>query len=123
VRAAVVVVGAALKVGIARARPRLPDPVAHAHGQSFPSGHALGAAALWAAAAVLLTGWLSRRWTVAVAAVVPVVVAGSRVLLGVHFVSDVVAGLVIGWTTAVVAAELMGLRRREVDADAAADVA
>lgn len=114
VRAAATVVGFALKTGVARARPDLPHPVATAHGQSFPSGHALGAAALWASLAVLLAPRVGRPWLVALAVVVPVVVAVTRVLLGVHFVSDVVAGLVLGWAVAVVAADLLRLRDRDI---------
>jgi undecaprenyl-diphosphatase len=107
VRLVVVVLGYALKESVGRARPSLPQPVAHAGGYSFPSGHALGAAALYTSVAVVVAGvarrrsW--RRWRpalVAVAVVLPVAVATSRVLLGVHFPSDVAAGLVLGWAVA-----------------------
>jgi undecaprenyl-diphosphatase len=77
------------------------------HNASFPSGHAVGAAAFWTAVAVLLLPRIGRKaWLLAV--VIPVVVAATRVLLGVHYPSDVVAGLLMGWcwmaaTTAVFA--------------------
>jgi membrane-associated phospholipid phosphatase len=103
VRAAVVVLGFILKEAVARARPSLPQPVAHASGYSFPSGHALGAAALYTSLAVVAAGWAGRSWRVALAAVavvVPLAVATTRVLLGVHFPSDVAAGLVLGWAVA-----------------------
>lgn len=67
---------------------------------SFPSGHAVGAAAFWGTAAVLLLPRVGRRaWGLLV---VPLVVALTRVLLGVHYVSDVLAGLVVGgcWAAA-----------------------
>jgi undecaprenyl-diphosphatase len=67
------------------------------HSTSFPSGHALGAAAFWTAVAVLLLPRLGRLvWVIAVA--VPLLVGLSRVLLGVHYPSDVVAGLLVGWS-------------------------
>jgi len=103
VRLVVVVLGFVLKEAVGRARPALPEPVAHAGGYSFPSGHALGAAALYTSLAVVAAGALRARWRpllVAVAVVVPAVVAATRVLLGLHFPSDVAAGLVLGWAVA-----------------------
>jgi undecaprenyl-diphosphatase len=100
VRLAAVVVGWVLKTAVGRSRPVLAHPVAHAHGFSFPSGHALGSAALYGSVAVVLGRRLSRTVAVAVAALPPVVVAATRVLLGVHYPSDVVAGLVLGWACA-----------------------
>ncbi|MBV9098895.1 MAG: phosphatase PAP2 family protein [Frankiaceae bacterium] len=103
VRVGAVVLGFVLKEAVARTRPSLPQPVAHASGYSFPSGHALGAAALYTSLAVVAAGVLGRRWRpalVALAVVVPLAVATTRVLLGVHFPSDVIAGLVLGWAIA-----------------------
>jgi membrane-associated phospholipid phosphatase len=114
VRAVATVLGFAVKTSVARARPDLPHPVATAHGQSFPSGHALGSAALWGSLAVLLASRLGRPWLVSIAVVVPLVVAATRVLLGVHFASDVVAGLALGWVVAVVTADLLRLRETDV---------
>ena len=89
------VLGLALKEIIGRARPVLPDPVSMAPGMSFPSGHAVGASTgcclLLLIASPLL---LARRPRGAVIAAVVIVgiVALARVMLGVHFVSDVLAG-------------------------------
>jgi membrane-associated phospholipid phosphatase len=86
------------KLAVSRARPVFPDPVSHARGASFPSGHATGAAAFYLALAVVLAAVVAgRRLLVVVAVVVPLAVAASRVLLGVHYLTDVVAGLAIGW--------------------------
>ncbi len=87
-----------LKLVVDRARPVFDEPVATALGPSFPSGHALGSAAFCATVAVLLLPRARRpRLLLAGAVAVSVLVALSRVLLGVHYPSDVTAGLLIGW--------------------------
>ncbi|GAA1282637.1 hypothetical protein Psi02_31640 [Planotetraspora silvatica] len=97
--------GLALKVIVARARPHLPDPVALAPGESFPSGHAvnvtLGAGVIVLLVLPMLPRW-GRRVAWAVAWFLVLSVGYTRIALGVHWVSDVVAGIVLG--TAVVAA-------------------
>jgi len=107
VRAVAVVVGDGLKEVIRRARPVLPHPVAHAHGFSFPSGHAIGSAALYASIAVVLGPRVPFAVRLAVGVLPPIVVATTRVLLGVHFPSDVVAGLFAGWAIALLLAAVM----------------
>ncbi len=82
VRVAIVVLDWGLKAAVGRSRPDLPDPVAHAHGGSFPSGHAAGSAALWCSLA-LVVGDRWPPWSrVTVAVLPPVAVASTRVLLG-----------------------------------------
>lgn len=111
VRAVAAALSSAVKIAVGRHRPVLPHPFAHAGGGSFPSGHALGSAALWGSVAVLL--WLGRRHRAAVVAAValPAVIGASRVVLGVHYVSDVVAGLLCGWVCAVGAVPVLARRR------------
>lgn len=94
----------ALKLLFARPRPML-DWSATSDlpaSFSFPSGHAMATATL--ATVLTALAWRSRwRWPVALAAwAFALAVAASRVLLGVHFPSDVVAGAAIGiaWTCA-----------------------
>lgn len=120
------VLSTGLKQVVDRLRPVVDEPVASALGPSFPSGHALGAAAFWTTTGLVALSLAAparrrtRALVIGVAVTVPVLVAATRVLLGVHFVSDVVAGLVLGtgWTALCAAALLQWRRdegRREVD--------
>ena len=91
--------GALAKLVVRRTRPVVVDPVSHASGYSFPSGHALNATTAAATLLILLRPLLSptsRRAGVALGAALVIVVAADRVLLGVHFPSDVVAGVLLG---------------------------
>jgi membrane-associated phospholipid phosphatase len=91
--------GFALKEIVGRARPVLPDPVSTAPGMSFPSGHALGATIGCCLLLLISLRFLPRGGRVAaviVAAVIVGTVALARVVLGVHFVSDVLAGITLG---------------------------
>ena len=110
------IINALVKGAVNRARPVLSDPVAHAGGLSFPSGHAQGATV---AVSVLLLVFLPRlhgRARVAALIAAPswvVLVCFSRVALGVHFVSDVVAGVILGLAWVAVTTALFSAWRRE----------
>lgn len=82
----------AAKAVFARERPDLWLSIAPEHTFSFPSGHAMGSATL--AAAVALMAWHGAwRWPTVVLGVAFVAwVGASRVYLGVHFPSDILAG-------------------------------
>ena len=87
-----------IKVTIERLRPVVEDPVSWAGGFSFPSGHALGTTATYAAVLLVALPLLSptgRRLGWAAVIAVAVMVSASRVLLGVHYLSDVVGGMLI----------------------------
>jgi undecaprenyl-diphosphatase len=118
------ILNALVKLAVHRARPVLPDPVAHANGLSFPSGHAQSA--IVAVSILLLVGLpaLPRRWRpLAVAAGVAWVVAigFARVALGVHFVSDVLAGYVLGLAWVVAMTSLFRAWQRERSVPVTAD--
>lgn len=98
-RMAAVIATTALKAAVDRSRPDLVHPLAHADGSSFPSGHALGSAMFFATLALVLPR-LSTWAKIAVAVVVPLLIGATRLLIGVHYPSDVLAGLAIGWLLA-----------------------
>ncbi|GAA4226860.1 undecaprenyl-diphosphatase [Streptosporangium album] len=104
----------AIKDIVNRARPVLPDPVSSAPGASFPSGHAMGVATCTFVLALILLpylkGWTPRIVVWAVAAAFTLFVAYTRVALGVHWFSDVVAGMTLGVAVAAIAL----LRQRPV---------
>ena len=95
-----------------RVRPAF-NPVAATLGPSFPSGHSATAAAFYAMAALLLGRWRSRptRAVLAgLAAAIAVGVAATRVLLDAHWLTDVIAGLALGWAWFAVCAIAFGGR-------------
>src|SRR4051794_6382314 len=81
-----------------RARPTL-NPIAETLGPSFPSGHSSWSAAFFAATALLVVrgrGRRARALVVGACAAAAAGIAATRVLLGVHWLSDVIAGLALG---------------------------
>jgi undecaprenyl-diphosphatase len=110
-----------------RIRPAF-NPAAATLGPSFPSGHSATAAAFYAAAALLLSRQRlrpTRAILAGLAAGIAVAVAASRVLLDVHWLSDVIAGLALGWAWLAVCAIAFGgrLLRFGATADAVARTA
>jgi membrane-associated phospholipid phosphatase len=88
-----------IKVVVGRKRPDI-GPLVEAYGFSFPSGHTAAAAAAYAAIALVLGRRRSRRTRGLLAGLaggITVAVASSRVLLGAHWVTDVIAGAAVGW--------------------------
>jgi membrane-associated phospholipid phosphatase len=88
-----------IKVVVNRDRPNIRQLTGFSS-QSFPSGHAAAAAATFAMLALLLGRGRPRgvRNALAGGAVaLAVLVAGSRVMLGVHWFTDVLAGMAVGW--------------------------
>ncbi len=107
-----------LKFSFARVRPAAffdyPLPVS----PSFPSGHALYAASIFGGLAVLITARVQSRplqvaiWFVSLSLIL--LVGISRVYLGVHYPSDVLAGYAIGviWVTTVAFGDRLTRHRR-----------
>jgi undecaprenyl-diphosphatase len=90
---------------VGRGRPPRVTAVLGEHGFSFPSGHTTGTTVVW-----LLSAWMVSRWVIGrrpgrilvwTAALLMIISVGTtRVYLGVHFPSDVLAGWALGtaWT-------------------------
>ncbi len=91
--------GNLIKVVVDRARPDI-HPLAGFSAASFPSGHTATAAASFAALALLVgrrRSAVTRAALAAAAAGLTALVACTRVLLGVHWTTDVLAGASLGW--------------------------
>jgi membrane-associated phospholipid phosphatase len=89
----------AIKLAVDRARPHLADPVATAGGKSFPSGHAQAAIVGYGVLVLVLLPVIPRRlrsWFIALAALLVLTIGFSRIALGVHYLSDVIGGFLIG---------------------------
>jgi undecaprenyl-diphosphatase len=102
---------AGLKVLVGRDRPDIVPHLMEASGLSFPSGHSFNAAVVYIAMAIAFAAMSRRhsvRYTVIGAAMaVAALVSWSRVILGVHFPSDVIAGWLGGAGWAFLAAALL----------------
>jgi len=101
-----------IKQALDRVRPAF-DPAAASLGPSFPSGHSATAAATYAAVALVLArrrAPVTRALIAAGAVAIAVAVATSRVMLGVHWLSDAIAGLAFGWAWFAVCAVAFGGR-------------
>ncbi len=100
-------------------RPR-PDPLFAHLGYSFPSGHALLSVTIYGMLAYRFAERAShRRWVWPAAGAVIVLVSSSRVILGVHYLSDVLGGLAAGapWLWGCLALpRALGLIRTEQEA-------
>ncbi|GAA3030388.1 hypothetical protein GCM10010528_09770 [Gordonia defluvii] len=111
-----------LKRAFDRDRPPAGDRLAHAAYQSMPSGHAMMSAVVFGLIAVALfrgSAWIREHPDVLLAApVLSLAIGLSRVYLGVHWMTDVVAGWVLGalWITVVATVARLRHRRAAVPA-------
>jgi undecaprenyl-diphosphatase len=93
-----------LKLGFDRDRPSVVPWLGDPASSSFPSGHAMSAAIVYGTVAYLAARLQKRAWTRALTALVAIlIIAGiavTRLYLGVHYPSDVLAGIIAGFVWA-----------------------
>ncbi|WP_327680054.1 phosphatase PAP2 family protein [Kitasatospora sp. NBC_00458] len=111
-----------LKLSFGRQRPAFPDPVSHAGGPALPSGHAMASAITCAVLVGLLWHRVRRAGKItacSVSAFTVLAIGFTRVALGVHWPSDVLAGwlaagIVLGTVTVVIELSRPGALARDV---------
>lgn len=95
-----IVLNGVLKLGFNRPRPSLFVPAVHTVSSSFPSGHAMSAAIVYSTVAYLAARLHRRKWAgwlvMTAALVLITLISFSRMYLGVHYPSDVIAGVAVG---------------------------
>ena len=89
-----------LKLYFDRPRPEVFERLTHTASSSFPSGHAMSATVVYGTVGYLLArlqkhGW-SRTITLLLAVLMIALICFTRLYLGVHYPSDVLAGIIVG---------------------------
>jgi len=106
-----------LKAGYERPRPTVVEAIQEEVGLSFPSGHTFLASALYPTLGALAAGTLRRRrlqiYVFAAAAVLALLIGFTRVYIGVHHPTDVLAGWCLGLAWAIACGEGSRLLQRE----------
>jgi membrane-associated phospholipid phosphatase len=105
-----------LKLGFERQRPFFPDPLATESTYSFPSGHASVSLAVYGTIGYIVARHASTRrkqiGALAAAAALVLLIGFSRLYLGVHYLSDVIAGFSLGLAWVALCVVLLELRLR-----------
>ena len=95
-----IVLNAVLKSSFDRPRPQLFEWLTVPSSSSFPSGHAMSSAIVYFTVAYLIARLEKRRWmrtlTILSSLLLVLLISVSRLYLGVHYPSDVLAGVIIG---------------------------
>jgi undecaprenyl-diphosphatase len=103
------IIDSIVKILVNRPRPNLANPLIPLHGKSFPSGHVMSSTIVYGALLLIFFPAIPKRRRALWIGVVLVLVAAigvSRLALGVHYITDVVGGFILGlaWLTASTAA-------------------
>jgi undecaprenyl-diphosphatase len=93
-----VILSPLLKNLLMRPRPDITNRLIEASGYSWPSGHAIASVTIWGFCGWYLSQRYKNKLLPLIASLLIGLVAFSRVYLGVHYMSDVVAGVTIGLT-------------------------
>jgi membrane-associated phospholipid phosphatase len=106
-----------VKIAVDRPRPEFEEPIVEAFGKSFPSGHTMATTVGYGTLLLVFMPLIPRRWRIpAIVAyfLFVALMAASRLSLGVHFVSDVLGGFVLGLAWLVAGTAAFSIWRREV---------
>ena len=100
-----------------RIRPQEAQQLIVVSGFSYPSGHSVSTSALYLTIAIIASRYIqhsgARAALFVAVSVVLIMIGASRVYLGVHYMTDVVSGLLLGAAWALVLAGIFGLYRRD----------
>jgi undecaprenyl-diphosphatase len=110
------IVDTILKTAVGRPRPQFEEDIGSAHGTSFPSGHSLASVVCYGAMLLVLLPSISRRWrpvAIGATALIVLLVGFSRLALGLHYVTDVLAGFTFGLAWLLAATAVFSAWRRE----------
>ena len=109
-------VDSAVKILVNRPRPVVDEPIAHAFGKSFPSGHSMSSTVTYGALLLVFLPIVPKAWrwlAFACTTLLVLAIGMSRLLLGVHFVSDVLGGYALGLAWLLGCASLFNIWRKE----------
>jgi undecaprenyl-diphosphatase len=109
-------ISTAIKVLVDRPRPRFDEPITEAFGKSFPSGHAMSSTIGYGTLLLAFMPLIPDRWRVRAFAsyvVLVLLISASRLGLGVHYLSDVLGGIVLGAAWLCVSVATFRIWRRE----------
>ncbi|MEO6628912.1 MAG: phosphatase PAP2 family protein [Aquihabitans sp.] len=115
------IVDTIVKMAVNRPRPVVDHPVSTALGKSFPSGHSMSATVVYGAIALLLLPAAARRWRpwlLGFTVLLVLAIGTSRLFLGVHFLTDVIGGYLLGLAWLAGAAAVFQAWRHDLAPDA-----
>jgi membrane-associated phospholipid phosphatase len=110
------VISTVVKVVVDRPRPELDEPIAHAFGKSFPSGHAMTSTVAYGTLLLAFMPLIPPRWrrrAIAGYVLLVLLISASRLGLGVHYLSDVLGGIVLGAAWLCISVATFRIWRRE----------
>lgn len=110
------IVDTIVKVAVDRPRPELEFPLATAFGKSFPSGHAMSSTVTYGALLLVFLPVVHRRLRAPAFVLtlgLVLVIGAARLLLGLHFVTDVLGGYVLGLAWLAGSAAAFSIWRKE----------
>lgn len=93
------IIDSVVKILVNRPRPNLANPIIPLHGKSFPSGHSMTSTIVYGALLLIFFPVIQRRlrvWAIAGVVMLVLAIGASRLALGVHYVTDVLGGIVLG---------------------------